>query len=185
MEIKEKRILRGIVTLILVFGMLLNSTCTQARDREGIMEPTGCKSFSDMKKEYKKQVKAGEYGVFLPNRVSYANGKLKTKFGTKKALFLMSGSSSCADISAYIKNGDKIYYAYGFDGHPGFMISKDSKYVVDSLSGGEVTLYKYSKGSYKEVKYYSGDKKKQLKKWKKKYKMYEPKFKVYASWSDL
>ena len=103
----------------------------------------------------------------------------------KAVLSLTLSGISCADISAYIKNGDKIYYAYGFDGHPGFMISKDSKYVVDSLSGGEVTLYKYSKGSYKEVKYYSGDKKKQLKKWKKKYKMYEPKFKVYASWSDL
>lgn len=175
MKRKGKGILRGIVTLALVFGMLLNSTCTQA------MEPTGCKNFAEMKKRYAKQAEEENFGALSHSIAYYATGKLKTKFGTKKALFLHA-RGSVVDIEAYVKEGDEVYFVDSFSSGSDFMISKNSKYVVDSFSGCEVNLYKYSKGEYKKVKYYNGDKEKQLKKWKKKYNMYIPKFKEYAIW---
>lgn len=141
---KEKKIFRMLAFMIIcvLFACIgVVNVKVEAKNKSAKCYVSNYKSIEKAKKDFNKDYKA------ICN-VDFYEIYLNTKFGKKKAT-LCSAKGSAGNFLFYFKHKNKIY-KLDFSGLNIYGMSKNGKYILTGISACEHSVWRFSKGVWKE-----------------------------------
>ena len=134
------------ITLLAIMIITSASVIPKQRGCAATYKKTEFSSFASVKKYHYKKSPVG---------ICYATKKVKTKYGEKNALMICDHygfTDDCNCTYLYIKKGKKVYQLACVEGVVR-AVSKNRKYLFSNGSGAFGSVYKYTGGKYKKIKY--------------------------------